>query len=426
MNRFARGEQRWDPEHRLAWRHSIGKRLLILVENRSYPDDRRVAAEAEALSDAGYDVTVVCPTAARTPEREVTLEGVRVLRYEAPPPGHGILGYSREYLLALGGMGRILRRLRKEPQFAAVIACNPPDVLILLARLLARGNPGLVFDYHDLSPELFEEVFGRRGTLYRLLLRVERLAFRTADVVMTVNEPCADLVRGRGKVPGSRVFVVCNCPDPRRFFPVDPRPELRQGCEHLVLWIGTMSGRMSRKEGLYLLLEAADELVNKRGRTDVAFSIVGGGDIQNELAAEIKHRGLDSVVNLPGELGLDHIREYIATADVCVSLDKRTPMTDQALVVKVLEYMAMGRPVVQFPLREMRRICGDTTVYTQNGDFHDLAEMVGELLDDPERRARLGKAARERVLEGLTWPDQIPTLLHAVEQAIASRHEGSP
>jgi glycosyltransferase involved in cell wall biosynthesis len=185
-----------------------------------------------------------------------------------------------------------------------------------------------------------------------------------------------------------------------------------------------MSGRMSRKEGLYLLLEAADELVNNKGRTDVAFSIVGRGDIQNELAAEIRHRGLDGVVDLPGELDVDRIREYIATADICVSLDKRTPMTDQALVVKVLEYMAMGRTVVQFPLTEMRRICGDSTVYARNGDFHDLAETVGDLLDDPERRASLGRAAQERVLEGLTWPDQIPTLLHAVEQAITKRHDG--
>lgn len=346
------------------------------------------------------------------------------MRYEAPPPGRGVFGYTREYLFALGRMGQILRRLRKEPPFTAVVACNPPDVLILLARFLARGTPGLVFDYHDLSPELFEEVFGRRGTLYSLLLRVERLAFRTADVVMTVNEPCANVVRGRGKVPGNQVFVVCNCPDPRRFFRVDPRPELRQGREHLVLWVGTLSGRTSRKEGLYLLLEAADELVNNRGRTDVAFSIVGWGDIQSELAAEIKNRGLDGVVNLPGQLDVDRIREYISTADVCVSLDKRTPMTDQALVVKVLEYMAMARPVVQFPLTEMRRICGDTTVYTQNGNGQDLAETIAELLDDPERRARLGKAARERVLDGLTWPDQIPTLLHAVEQAITTRRDG--
>jgi glycosyltransferase involved in cell wall biosynthesis len=325
----------------------------------------------------------------------------------------------REYLTALARTGRILRRLRKEPPFAAVIACNPPDVLILLARFFARGTPGLVFDYHDPSPELFEEKFGRRGLFYRLLLQFERLAFRTADVVMTVNEPCADLVRRRSKVPNDRLFVVCTFPDARLFFPVDPRPELRQGREHLVLWVGGMS----QKEGLHLLIDAADELVNEKGRTDVAFSIVGRGDVREELIAEIGRRGLDGVVNLPGEADTDLLREYMTTADVCVSLDESSPLNDRSIMVKVLEYMAMGRPVVQFPLAEMRRICGDATVYARNGDAHDLVERIGELLDDPARRARLGDAARQRVLDGLTWPDQVPTLLKAVEQAISARHD---
>jgi glycosyltransferase involved in cell wall biosynthesis len=400
----------------------IGHRLLILLENEPYPYDRRVRHEAESLTEAGYEVTVVSPTGARAPERETTLGGVRVLRFDAPPPGGSVLGYLREYLLALRGMAGVLRQVRKEPPFAAVIACNPPDVLILLARLLMRGTPGLVLDYHDPSPELFEAIFGRRGILYRLLLGFERLAFRAADVVMTVNEPCADLIRGRGKVPADRVFVVYTFPDPRRFFPVAARPELREGREYLVLWVG----RMSRKEGLPLLLEAADRLVNQLGRTDVAFSIVGRGDVREELAAEIEQRGLAGVVHLPGEADVDRLREYMATADVCLSLDRRSPMNDRSIMVKVLEYMAMGRPVVQFPLPEMRRLCGDATLYARNGDAHDVADRIGELLDDAARRARLGEAARERVLNGLTWPDQVSTLLRAVEQAIGKDHGPGP
>jgi glycosyltransferase involved in cell wall biosynthesis len=366
--------------------------------------------------EAGYDVTVVCPTGPRSPERSVTLDGVRVLRFEAPPPGRNVLDYLREYVLAFARLRRLLRRLQDEPPFAAVIACNPPDFLILLARPFGRRGAGLIFDYHDPSPELFEAKFGRRGLVHRLLLGLERLAFRTADVVMTVNDPCADIVRGRGHVSARRVFVVLNCPDPRRFFPVEPRPELRRGREHLVLWVG----RMSRKEGLHLLLEAADELVNRSGRTDVAFSIVGRGDVQHELAAEIERRGLEGHVHLPGEADDDLLRDYMATADVCVSLDERNPMNDRSLMIKVLEYMAMGKPIVQFPLAEMRRICGDTTVYAADADATDLAERIDELLDDPARRAALGEAARERVRNGLTWSDQVPTLLNAVELAITT------
>src|SRR5215210_7961121 len=395
----------------------MAERLLILVENEAYPTDPRVRREADALASAGYEVTVVCPTSPYAVEREVTLGRVRVLRFHAPPNGRGVIGYLREYGLAIARIGQILVRLRKEAPFTAVIVCNPPDFLIFLPRFLARGTPGLLFDYHDLSPELFEETFARRGPIFQLLLVLERFALRTADVVMTVNEPCARLVRGRGRIPANRVFVVGNCPDPRSFFEVEPRPELRNDREHLVLWVGRMSGRAARREGLRILVEAAAELVNHKGRTDVAFALVGGGDVRDELAQEIERLGLDGVVHLPGEMDVDRLRDYIATADICVSLDRRSPMTDQALVVKVLEYMIMAKPVVQSPLAEMRRICGETTLYVRDGDARDVADRIGELLDDPERRASLGRAARERVLDGLTWPDQVPTLLRAVQQA---------
>jgi glycosyltransferase involved in cell wall biosynthesis len=375
-----------------------------------------VRQEAQALIEAGYEVTVVSPTSLRAPEREVTLDGVRVLRFESPPLGRGVIGYLREYALALWRMSQVLRRLRREAPFSAVISCNPPDFLIQLARPLARRGSGLVFDYHDPSPELFEAIFGRREAFYRLLLALERLAFRTADVVMTVNDACADLVRGRGGVPTSRVFVVRNCPDPRRFFPVEPRPELRRGREHLIVWVG----KISRKEGLEYLVEAADELVNRRGRTDIAFVIVGPGDVANELPAQIERRALGDAIVLPGRADDELLREYLATADVCVSLDERNPMNDRSLMVKVLEYMAMGCAVVQFPLAEMRQVCGDTTVYANDGDALDLADRIEELVNDPARRAALGAAARERVLAGLMWPDQVPTLLEAVELAIGT------
>jgi glycosyltransferase involved in cell wall biosynthesis len=392
--------------------------VLILLENEPYPHDRRVSQEALALVEAGYDVTVVSPNAAVAPELETSVDGVRVLRFPALPAGEGAVGYVREYLLAAVRMRRVLRRLHGE-RFRAVIACNPPDFLIQLARPFARHGAGLVFDLHDPSPELFEAMFQRRGLVHRVLVAFERWAERTADVVMTVNEPCAELVRERGGIAAERVSVLVTCPNPRWFFPVEPRPELRRGKEHLVLWIG----RMSRKENLPMLVDAADELVNRHGRSDIAFAIVGYGDVREELEALVEHRGLTGSVFLPGAADNELLRQWLATADVCVSLDEHSPMNDRSLMVKVLEYMAMGKAIVQFPLQEMRRVCGDSVVYAADGDARDLAEKLRELIDDRDRRDRLGEAARTRLHElGLTWPDQIPILLRAVEQAAALRN----
>jgi glycosyltransferase involved in cell wall biosynthesis len=320
-------------------------------------------------------------------------------------------------------MRRIMSRLHAENQrgrgeFDAVIACNPPDFLIHLARPFARRGSGLIFDYHDPSPELFEAMFHRRGMIYRVLVRLERWAQRTADVVLTVNEPCADLVRERGGVADDRVHVLVTCPDPAVLYPVEPRPELRRGRQHLVLWIG----RMSHKENLPLLIEAADRLVNEQGRADIAFAIVGRGDVEDELRREIAARGLADSIALPGHAGDRELREWMSTADVCVSLDEHSPMNDRSLMVKVMEYMSMGRPIVQFPLLEMRRVCGDATLYARNGDAADLAEKVRSVIDDPGLATRLSEeTARQSARAGLTWAHQVPTLIAAVEQASDAR-----
>ena len=402
----------------------MSARVLILIENQPYPADRRVSLEARALRDAGYDVTVVAPTGPRSPDRATVLDGVRVLPFPRPPGGEGATGYAREYGVAGVRLAASLRRLWSEPPFDVVMACNPPDFLLQLARPYRRRGAALIFDYHDPAPELFEAMFGRRGPLHRALLAIERGAFRAADVVMTVNEPCAELVRERGGVDAERVHVVRNCPDPARFHPVPPRPELRRGRRHLVLWIG----QIARKEKIGTLIDAADELVNRRGRDDVAFAIVGPGAVRSELAAHAQSRGLGDVVDLPGEADDTLLRDYIATADVCVSVDPRNALNDRSVMIKVLEYMICGRAVVQFPLAEMVRLCGDATAYARDGDALDLADHVARLLDDPAERAALGARAAARMHAGLTWPHEVPALLGAFRQAtgIATQRSASP
>ena len=391
--------------------------IVFLVENETYPHDRRVRQEALALTEAGYRVTVVCPNSDSSPALEEEIRGVRVLRFRQPPQGRGALGYAREYMYAFVRIRRLVRKLCRE-QVTAVIACNPPDFLPLLALPLRRRGAALIFDLHDPAPELFEAIFHRRGLIHHALTALERRAARSADVTMTVNEPCAALIRGRDGVDQERVYVLVTCPDPRSFFPVEPRPELRRGHKQLVLWLG----RMSRKENLSMLVDAADEIVNTLRRDDVCFALVGDGDVRSELEADVERRGLSRAFVFPGMVGDNRLREWMTTADVCVSLDTRNPMNDRSLMIKVMEYLAMGRPIVQFPLAEMRRVCADASVYADENDPRDLAKKIVELLDDPERRSQLAEAARTRLAEvGLTWPLQVPILLRAVEHAIAIR-----
>lgn len=391
--------------------------VLVLLENEPYPYDGRVRRHAAALVEAGCRVTVASPAMRGFDRREEMLDGVRVMRYPAPPGGRGALTYLREYAHALVWLRRLARRADGERRVDVVIACSPPDFLHVAARPLLRRGAGMIFDHHDLSPELYERKFGRRGLPSRALVALERRAFATADVVISSNDSYAAVAGSRGRVGSDRLFVVRSAPEPGRIFPVEPQPVLRRGRAGLVLW----TGNITQPDRVLPLLEAADELVNRRGRDDIAFTLAGPGDGRDAVMEEVRRRGLSSAIDLPGQIDDEAMRAYLATADVCVSVDERNPMNDRSTVTKVLDYMAAGRPVVQFPLEEMRRVCGDACVYAKEGDPSDLATRIAELLDDPERRAELGRRARERMLDGRMWPDEAPALIAAVRQALAVR-----
>jgi glycosyltransferase involved in cell wall biosynthesis len=394
--------------------------ILVALESLPHPIDTRVRAQVEALVEAGHRVTVAGPTGNGHHALEEALGPVRVVRYRPPPPGDGVLGYAREFGLGTLRLARLVARVHRERPVDLLLACNPPDVLAALGLLLRRHGTRVLMDQREICPELFEAKFGRRGLPFRALLAAERLGFRCADAAITVSEPCVRIARERGRMPADRVFLVGNGPDPRRIFPVEPRPELRGGRRHLVLWLGAMS----HQEGLEVLVDAAEHVV-RRGRDDVRFAIVGPGDVRESLRADVARRGLAETVDIPGAVGDDVVRAYMSTAAVCVGVDTPNAMNDRAAMRKVLEYMAVGRPVVQFPLAEMRRLCGETTEYARPGDAADLADRIVALLDDPARRSALGEAGRRRVADGLLWPQQVPALLAAVD-ATLSRPERRP
>ena len=283
---------------------------------------------------------------------------------------------------------------------------------------LRRRGAGLIFDLHDPAPELFEAIFHRRGLIHRVLVALERRAARSADVTMTVNEPCAALLRGRDGVDGERVYVLVTSPDPRSFFPVEPRPELRRGHEQLVLWLG----RMSRKENLPLLIDVADEIVNTLRRDDVCFALVGDGDVRPELEAEVERRGLSGAVVFPGMADDNRLREWMTTADVCVSLDKRNPMNDRSLDDQGDGVHGDGpadRPVPA--RRDAARLWRCECVRRRKRSSRLRQE------DRPTARrpgaalaARRGSTGAPPEV-GLTWPQQVPILVRAVDHSLAIR-----
>ena len=384
-------------------------RILIIVENLPVPFDRRVWSEATALHRAGHTVSVICPTGRDAEARYAEIDGIHVYRHPLPHEGHGAAGYLVEYASALFWEFVLSLRVLRERGFDAIHACNPPDLIFLIGGFYKLFGKKFLFDHHDINPELYEAKFGRRDWGWRLMLLVERLTFRVADVSLATNNSYRQIAIERGGMEPERVHVVRSGPNLARIQEPPPDPAWRKGRRHLVGYVGVIG----QQEGLDLLLEAVRHVVEVRGRHDVQFVVVGGGPALAETEAACAAMGMADHVTFTGRVPDATLFSALASSDVCVNPDRPNAMNDKSTMNKIMEYMALGKPIVQFDLTEGRFSAQDASLYARNTVPADFGDKVLELLDDPERRARMGAFGRRRVREQLAWQYEEPKLLAA-------------
>lgn len=391
-------------------RHAV----LILVENLPVPLDRRVWQEAGALRDAGHEVVVICPQMRGWTEPYELREGIHIYRHWIAEEAAGLAGFVREYASALWGETRLAWRVWRRHRPRVIHLCNPPDLLFLVAlpfKLLFGTR--VIYDVHDVWPEMFEAKFGRRGLLYWAVRAAERLTFATADVVLATNRSVQQVALDRGGKRPWEVFVVRTAPQiPAATAP--PDPALRRGRRFLVGYIGVMGDA----DGVHYLLEAADHIVRGRGRTDVQFLLMGTGPEWERLVARRDALGLREFVEMPGRVTNEFLFSALQTMDVGVGCDPINAYNDHCTMNKTLEYMAFGKPQVVFDLKEARASAGDAAVYVGENSAAQLGEAILELLDDPARRAAMGEAGRERLQRELGWERSVSELLAAYRAAV--------
>lgn len=391
-------------------------RILILVENLSVPFDRRVWQEAKALTEAGHDVHVVCPRGTkRDLEAELELDGVHIHRYPLRPATGGAAGYLREYGAALFHSTRLALKLARRGRFDVVQACNPPDLLFLVGFLLkVLHGSRFVFDHHDLVPELVLSRFGDRPWLYRACLALEGATFGVADHVISTNDSYREIAMSRGRMAPEQVTVVRSAPDLSRFTPLPPDPQLKAGKPYLLCYLGVMGPQ----DGIDLALEAVAHLVHGLGREDVHTVFLGSGDVFDDSVALANELSLEGRVHFTGRVHDDVVRAYLSTADVCLAPDPLNPLNDLSTMNKIMEYMAMGRPLVSFDLKEARVSAGEAAAYATANDVKEFATLVDELLLDPQRRERMGAIGARRVAETLSWAVSRVQLLAAYDAVL--------
>jgi len=390
-------------------------RVLHLSENLTLPFDRRVWMELNALAAAGWEVSAICPMGDGGTEPYEVLNGIRIWRYPAPPATSGFLSYAWEFLYCWLRTAHLVLRAYLRHGFDVIHTANPPDTFWAIALPFKASGVKFVFDHHDLCPELYLSRFGERraGSLpHRMLGWLERMQFRTADLVISTNESYRQVALGRGGKRPEEVFVVRSGPSRQRFGTIrQPEPALRRGRAHLVAYLGVMAPQ----DGVDHLVRAAHVIVHDRKRDDVSFTFVGAGDSFDELRALVKALGLESCCEFTGRIPDADVERVLATADVCVSPDPRNPLNDVSTMNKVLEYMACAKPVVCYDLREHRFSAGDGALYARADVVEDLAAKIQQLLDDAPLRARMGDYNRRRFLDQMAWEHNASELLRAYE-----------
>jgi glycosyltransferase involved in cell wall biosynthesis len=398
------------------------KRILIIVQNLPVPFDRRVWLECQALTGAGYDVSVVCPKGKDDPSYEV-VDTVRLFKYEPYAPGGSKLSFVMEYAYSFLATAWQVLKARRRGRFAAMQACNPPDIFWPIALgLRAADRTKFVFDHHDLSPELFQSRFpDGPGLPYRGLLALERRTHRTADHVISTNDSYRDIaIRRSGKMPQD-VTVVRTGPDPDKLKRGPEDPEQRRGRRFLAAYIGVMGPQ----DGVDIVVRAADIVVHEMGREDIAFTLIGKGDCFDELVALRDELKLNGHVEFTGRAPDDLVKKVMSSADIGLSPDPKNPLNDVSTMNKTMEYMSFELPVVAFDLHETRVSAADAAVYvtptgTPEQDVRDYAKAIVDLIDDADSRPRMAKLGRVRVEEKLAWPNSARAYLGVYQRVIGS------
>ena len=395
----------------------LGK-VLLLVENNTYPFDVRVRREAQSLSQAGYQVVVICPHKKGQAYYEIADE-IIIYRFPYPPQGNGFWGYVLEFGYATSAILALSVWVWFRVGIDIIHAANPPDTLFIIGSIFKLLGKKFIFDQHDLSPETYLSRFSRRETdlLYRILRWLERCSYKTADIIIATNESYKKVAIERGNKKEDEVYVVRNGP-PLSYKNDLPDIELAKRAKYLIGYIGTMGPQ----DGVDYWLRAIQKMVFEFNCHDFQAVIIGSGDAAESLHQLARDLEIESYIWFTGRISDADAIRYLSTVHICVHPDPQNPLNDKSTMNKMMEYMALGKPIVAFDLKEARFSAMDSALYARPNDIRDFAEKVIWLMDNPDARQTMGIFGRQRVASKLAWEYSVPELVKAY---LALRMNGS-
>lgn len=400
---------------------------ILMIGECEFIEDRRIYPEAKLLAQNNYKISVISLSKKNTKFREIvdgiiiyTIPKITIFEKGIRKPKNKFLqyinmfkkniGYIIEYIYFTSACFLLSPLILFKDGFDVIHAHNPPDTLFIIGKLYKLFGKKFVFDHHDLSPELYLSRFGvQNGTMHRALLMVEKLACKTANVVIATNESYKKINMERNKVNAENIFIVRNGPDLERIKLSPPNPRLKAMNKKIFGYIG----EINPQDGLDYLLRAIRHLVYDFGRKDFYCVIIGTGDAWADLVKLKSEFQLDDYVWFTNFIPDKDAIQYLSTADICLDPDPSSPLNDASTWIKIMEYMALGKPIVTFDLKETRITAQDAAIYVPPNNEIEFAKAIIKLMDNPDLRAKMGEYGQKRIREKLAWHHVSKNLLLA-------------
>jgi glycosyltransferase involved in cell wall biosynthesis len=380
-----------------------GKHILIIVENLPVPFDRRVWQQATTLSEAGANVSIICPMMNEYTKKYEVIDGIEIYRHPLPLEASGALGYLLEYTAAIFWEFVLSWKILFKKQFHVIHGCNPPDLIFFTALFFKPFGVKYIFDHHDINPELYIAKYNKKGFFYYLMIVFEFFTFKTANFSIATNESYKEIAIKRGKMDSNNIQVVRSGPKLERLKILGPVQKYKKGKKYLVGYVGVIG----EQEGIDLLLDCISIIVKER--SDIQFAIVGGGTDLKKLMKLSESKGLSDYVDFYGRVSDEILLEVLNTSDVCVNPDKPTVMNNLSTMNKIMEYMAIKKPIIQFDLKEGRYSAQGASLYAD--DVYDFSKKIMYLMDNQEIRIKMGNLGYQRVVNELSWEFESKKLL---------------
>jgi glycosyltransferase involved in cell wall biosynthesis len=252
---------------------------------------------------------------------------------------------------------------------------------------------------------------GSRGNplVRQVLAWCEVLTCKAANLIIATNGSYKQLEMERSGISENRIHIVRNGPDPAAFHPVATDAELRTKGKTLLGYVGIMGPQ----DGVDYALRALAHLRHTLKRDDFYAIFIGKGEMLPELKKQVVELGLADNVRFTGRIPYADLLRYLSSVDICLGPDPGNDFTSRSTMIKMMEYMAMHKPIVAFDLVEHRVSAGDAALYAPANDEAAFAQHVQTLMDDPAQRQHMGELGYARIVNGLAWPFQAQKLLEA-------------